>query len=95
MLFLAVWWSWIFTAWATNWLDPERPAVRLLLLALMLGGLLLSTAIPEAFPLAIVRLPSALALGTATTAILVIVAVWESVALRRPSRHAATPSGAM
>jgi low temperature requirement protein LtrA len=49
MLFLAVWWLWSFTAWATNWLDPEKIAVRLLLLALMLGSLLLSASIPEAF----------------------------------------------
>ncbi|WP_109123665.1 low temperature requirement protein A [Dyella sp. C11] len=49
LLFLAVWWVWIFTGWITNWLDPERLAVRLLVLALMLGGLLLSTALPEAF----------------------------------------------
>ena len=49
MLFLAVWWLWIFTAWATNWLDPEKIPVRLLLLALMLGSLLLSASIPEAF----------------------------------------------
>jgi low temperature requirement protein LtrA len=49
MLFLAVWWLWIFTAGATNWLDPEKIPVRLLLLALMLGSLLLSASIPEAF----------------------------------------------
>ncbi|WP_243048037.1 low temperature requirement protein A [Dyella sp. RRB7] len=49
LLFLAVWWVWIFTGWITNWLDPERLAVRLLLLALMFAGLLLSTALPEAF----------------------------------------------
>ena len=49
MLILAVWWLWIFTAWATNWLDPEKIPVRLLLLALMLGSLLLSASIPEAF----------------------------------------------
>jgi low temperature requirement protein LtrA len=48
-LFLAVWWVWVFTTWVTNWLDPERPLVRLLLLALMLAGLLLSMALPEAF----------------------------------------------
>ena len=28
VLFLAVWWVWIYTCWITNWLDPERPAVR-------------------------------------------------------------------
>ena len=49
MLFMAVWWLWTFTSWATNWLDPEKVPVRLMLLGLMLGGLLLSTSIPEAF----------------------------------------------
>ncbi len=49
LLFLAVWWVWIFTGWITNWLDPERLAVRLLVLVLMFGGLLLSTALPDAF----------------------------------------------
>ncbi|MDR3447216.1 MULTISPECIES: low temperature requirement protein A [unclassified Dyella] len=49
VLFLAVWWVWIFTGWITNWLDPERLAVRLLVLVLMFAGLLLSTALPEAF----------------------------------------------
>lgn len=49
LLFLAVWWVWIFTGWITNWLDPERLIVRLLVLALMFAGLLLSTALPEAF----------------------------------------------
>ena len=36
---LAVWWAWIDTAWITNWLDPERSAVRLLLFGLMLAGI--------------------------------------------------------
>ena len=49
LLFLSVWWVWIFTGWVTNWLDPDRFAVRLLLLALMFAGLLLSVALPEAF----------------------------------------------
>jgi low temperature requirement protein LtrA len=49
LLFLAVWWVWIFTGWITNWLDPERLAVRLLMLVLMFAGLLLSTALPQAF----------------------------------------------
>src|SRR6516164_2409738 len=26
LLFLAVWWVWVFTAWITNWLDPEQSA---------------------------------------------------------------------
>ena len=49
LLFMAVWWAWIYTSWVTNWLDPERTPVRLLLLALMLAGLVLSTSIPTAF----------------------------------------------
>jgi low temperature requirement protein LtrA len=49
LLFLAVWWVWVFTTWVTNWLDPERPLVRVALLTLMLAGLLLSIAIPNAF----------------------------------------------
>jgi low temperature requirement protein LtrA len=49
LLFLAVWWVWVFTSWITNWLDPEKAPVRLLLFALMLGGLVLSTSIPSAF----------------------------------------------
>ncbi|TGN85166.1 low temperature requirement protein A [Bradyrhizobium yuanmingense] len=49
VLFLAVWWVWVFTAWVTNWLNPELTPVRLLLFAMMLGGLVLSTSIPTAF----------------------------------------------
>ena len=49
LLFLAVWWVWVFTAWITNWLDPEQTAVRILLFLLMLAGLVLSTSIPHAF----------------------------------------------
>ena len=49
VMILAVWWVWIFTTWVTNWLDPDRMAVRAMLFALMFGGLLLSSAIPHAF----------------------------------------------
>ena len=49
LLFLAVWWVWVFTSWITNWLDPEKTPVRLLLFAMTLGGLVLSTSIPTAF----------------------------------------------
>ena len=45
----AVWWLWIDTTWVTNWLDPETVPVRTMLLVLMLLGLLMSSAIPEAF----------------------------------------------
>jgi low temperature requirement protein LtrA len=49
LLFLAVWWVWVYTSWITNWLDPEKTPVRLLLFSLTLGGLVLSTSIPTAF----------------------------------------------
>lgn len=49
ILFLAVWWVWIYTSWITNWLDPERTPVRVMLFGLMIAGLLLSTSIPKAF----------------------------------------------
>jgi low temperature requirement protein LtrA len=45
----AVWWAWIDTGWITNWLDPERPLVRLMLFGLMGAGLVLSTSLPQAF----------------------------------------------
>ncbi|CAH1664029.1 Membrane protein [Hyphomicrobiales bacterium] len=45
----AVWWIWIYTSWVTNWLDPERPPVRVMLFVLMLLGLVMSCALPEAF----------------------------------------------
>ncbi len=48
-LFLAVWWVWIYTTWVLNRLDPEQAMVRLLLFALMIGGLFLSMALPKAF----------------------------------------------
>jgi low temperature requirement protein LtrA len=49
LIFLTVWWVWIYSTWALNWLNPEAAPVRLLLFALMFGGLFLSMAVPEAF----------------------------------------------
>src|SRR5580692_3640779 len=49
LLFLAVWWTWVYTTWITNWLDPEQTPVRILLFLLMLGGVVLSVSIPTAF----------------------------------------------
>jgi low temperature requirement protein LtrA len=31
VLYLAVWWAWNYAAWATNWVDPERPPTHRLL----------------------------------------------------------------
>lgn len=49
LLFLAVWWVWVFTSWATNWIDPDTTPVRLVLFALMFAGLVMSTSLPDAF----------------------------------------------
>jgi low temperature requirement protein LtrA len=49
LLLVAVWRAWVDTTWVTNWFDPDRTPVRLLLVALMLVSLVMSVAIPEAF----------------------------------------------
>ncbi|HET7219435.1 MAG TPA: low temperature requirement protein A [Vicinamibacterales bacterium] len=49
LLMLGVWWVWIYTTWFTNWLDPEKPPVRLAILAMMVAGLIMSASIPKAF----------------------------------------------
>ena len=48
ILFLAVWWVWVYTAWVTNWLDPDREPVRLMIFAMMAVGLLMAVSIPKA-----------------------------------------------
>ena len=49
ILWFAVWLGWQYTCWITNWFNPETPAIRGLLFALMLVGLVLASAIPSAF----------------------------------------------
>jgi low temperature requirement protein LtrA len=49
VLLAMVWLPWAYTAWVTNWLDPERLPVRLLLIALALVSLVMSAALPTAF----------------------------------------------
>jgi low temperature requirement protein LtrA len=49
LLMVAIWWVWIYTTWVTNWLDPQRVPVRVALFAMMLAGLVMSAAIPQAF----------------------------------------------
>src|SRR4051794_5892937 len=49
MLLLVVWWSWNYTTWVTNELDPESPVVRLVMIALMLASLVMAAAMPGAF----------------------------------------------
>lgn len=49
ILIFALWWLWINTTWLTNLLNTEKEIVRLLLFAMMFGGILLAIAIPDAF----------------------------------------------
>src|SRR5918992_4876774 len=49
LLLSVVWSAWIYTTWVTNWFDPDRLPVRLMLVAVMLASLLMSVAIPDAF----------------------------------------------
>ena len=49
LLLVLVWLAWVYTTWVTNWLDPERIVVRLMLVALMLVSLVMSAALPAAF----------------------------------------------
>ncbi|MCC7393444.1 MAG: low temperature requirement protein A [Sphingomonadaceae bacterium] len=49
ILFLSIWWAWIFMVWTTNWLDPDRAKVRLMIFLVMGCGLVISAAVPQAF----------------------------------------------
>jgi low temperature requirement protein LtrA len=49
ILLLIMWQVWIYTTWVTNYLDPVRASVRAMLLVLMLGSLVMSAALPDAF----------------------------------------------
>ncbi|MBX3088648.1 MAG: low temperature requirement protein A [Cryobacterium sp.] len=49
MIGAIVWWVWVYTAWVTNWLNPEANPIRVLLLLLMIVGVVLSASIPRAF----------------------------------------------
>src|SRR5689334_9323786 len=49
ILFIAVWWVWVETAWFTNWLDVSHIPVRLLLFALMGVALVMTISLPDAF----------------------------------------------
>ncbi|TMQ90778.1 low temperature requirement protein A [Actinomadura soli] len=49
LLLLAVWWAWMYTCWTTNWFDPDHPAVRLMLVGVMIAGLFMAAMLPGAF----------------------------------------------
>ena len=70
------WLVWAYTTWVTNWLDPERIAVRLLLLALAGASLVMSAALPGAFA------ARGLAVGVAYAVMQIGRSVFAVVALR-------------
>ena len=49
LLLVAIYWAWNYTTWMANWFDPEVPAVRLVLVFVMLASLLMAVAVPEGF----------------------------------------------
>ena len=49
LLLAIVWLAWAYTTWVTNWFDPDRLALRAVLLAQMLASLVMSAGLPEAF----------------------------------------------
>lgn len=49
VLWFAVWLGWQYTSWVTNWCNPENLGLRFTLFGVMLAGLVMSAAIPDAF----------------------------------------------
>ncbi len=76
LLLAMVWLLWVYTTWVTNWLDPDRIPVRVMLLALTLGSLVISAALPEAFG------GRGLAVGVAYAVIQIGRSIFAVVALR-------------
>jgi low temperature requirement protein LtrA len=49
LLLVMVWLVWFYTAFMTNWLNPNHPSVRLVLMMLMAASLVMSAGLPDAF----------------------------------------------
>lgn len=49
VLLAAVWWTWVLTTLLTELYDPAHPEIKALILTVMFGVLLMTTAIPQAF----------------------------------------------
>lgn len=49
IMLMALWWTWAITTLVTDLYDPQRAEIKLLVVAVMFGALLMTTAIPEAF----------------------------------------------
>ncbi len=48
-LLVAIWVAWVYTTWWTNSFDPDTVPVRLVLLVMMLAGMMMALAIPQAW----------------------------------------------
>lgn len=84
VLFIAMWCTWINTGWVTNWVDPERMPVRLMLFGMMFAGLIASTKIPTAFDASgLVFAIAYVAMEVGRTGWMLWVIPAENVALRR------------
>jgi low temperature requirement protein LtrA len=83
---LAVWWAWNETAWATNWIDPERPRVALGMVVLMAISLVMSAAIPEAFGAPGLAFAAAYVPLQLVRSSFMVVAFWKGERMRRPAR---------
>ncbi|MFK3979635.1 low temperature requirement protein A [Micromonospora sp. NPDC050397] len=44
-----VWWVWVGAAHTTDWLDPDRPYLQRIIIAMMFAGLVIAASVPEAF----------------------------------------------
>jgi low temperature requirement protein LtrA len=49
LLLLAIWQAWVYTAWVTNWFNPDVPVVRAMLVGVMAASLVVSATLPDAF----------------------------------------------
>jgi low temperature requirement protein LtrA len=49
LLLLANWQAWVYTAWVTNWFNPDVPVVRAMLVGVMAASLVASATLPDAF----------------------------------------------
>jgi len=82
LLLMAVWWAWMYTTWATNWLEVEHRGVRAMLFVVMAAGVVMSSSIPHAFDRAgLVFAVAYVLIQTGRTAFL-LYAVWGDAVLR-------------
>ncbi|MFG6176933.1 low temperature requirement protein A [Halomonas sp. THAF12] len=49
LMWFAVWLGWQYSAWVTNWFDPDTAPIRLVLFGTMALALMMAAALPEAF----------------------------------------------